>query len=94
MTRGYAERVEILAELQDKGYQVVDLSDDEMAKLHVRYMVGGRPSKPLVSACSALNSRVTRRFAEIPAYVGHSLEYFSVPLPQPWHRFWPGIGGI
>ncbi len=26
---------------------VVDLSDDEMAKLHVRYMVGGRPSKPL-----------------------------------------------
>lgn len=47
LTRGYAERVEILAELQDKGYQVVDLSDDEMAKLHVRYMVGGRPSKPL-----------------------------------------------
>ncbi len=28
-------------------YSVVDLSDDEMAKLHVRYMVGGRPSKPL-----------------------------------------------
>ena len=26
---------------------MVDLSDDEMAKLHVRYMVGGRPSKPL-----------------------------------------------
>ncbi|MFV8766878.1 threonine ammonia-lyase, biosynthetic, partial [Yersinia enterocolitica] len=47
LTRGYAERAEILAELQDKGYQVVDLSDDEMAKLHVRYMVGGRPSKPL-----------------------------------------------
>lgn len=23
------------------------ISDDEMAKLHVRYMVGGRPSKPL-----------------------------------------------
>ncbi|CNI17800.1 threonine dehydratase [Yersinia aldovae] len=47
LTRGYTERAEILAELQDKGYQVVDLSDDEMAKLHVRYMVGGRPSKPL-----------------------------------------------
>lgn len=47
LTRGYAERAEILAELQGKGYQVVDLSDDEMAKLHVRYMVGGRPSKPL-----------------------------------------------
>ncbi|MCA7000776.1 MULTISPECIES: threonine ammonia-lyase, biosynthetic [Dickeya] len=47
LTRGNAERQEILAELQAGGYQVVDLSDDEMAKLHVRYMVGGRPSKPL-----------------------------------------------
>lgn len=25
----------------------MDLSDDEMAKLHVRYMVGGRPSRAL-----------------------------------------------
>ncbi len=47
LTRGHAERDEILAELTAGGYQVVDLSDDEMAKLHVRYMVGGRPSKPL-----------------------------------------------
>ncbi|CNF00377.1 threonine ammonia-lyase, biosynthetic [Yersinia nurmii] len=47
LTRGFAERAEIIAELQADGYQVVDLSDDEMAKLHVRYMVGGRPSKPL-----------------------------------------------
>ncbi len=47
LTRGLVERQEILALLQDGGYQVVDLSDDEMAKLHVRYMVGGRPSKPL-----------------------------------------------
>ncbi|TPG57966.1 threonine ammonia-lyase, biosynthetic [Ewingella americana] len=47
LTRGHAERQEILDELHHGGYQVVDLSDDEMAKLHVRYMVGGRPSKPL-----------------------------------------------
>ncbi|ANI29689.1 threonine dehydratase [Yersinia entomophaga] len=47
LTRGFAERAEIIAELQADGYQVVDLSDDEMAKLHVRYMVGGRPPKPL-----------------------------------------------
>ncbi len=37
----------ILQLLNDGGYSVVDLSDDEMAKLHVRYMVGGRPSKAL-----------------------------------------------
>jgi threonine dehydratase len=47
LTRGHAERKEIIDLLNDGGYQVVDLSDDEMAKLHVRYMVGGRPSKPL-----------------------------------------------
>ncbi|CAH0291744.1 threonine ammonia-lyase, biosynthetic [Erwinia aphidicola] len=47
LTRGMEERHEILQLLSEGGYQVVDLSDDEMAKLHVRYMVGGRPSKPL-----------------------------------------------
>lgn len=47
LSRGLAERQEILSELKAGGYQVVDLSDDEMAKVHVRYMVGGRPSKPL-----------------------------------------------
>lgn len=47
LTRGREERGEILTLLNDGGYNVVDLSDDEMAKLHVRYMVGGHPSKPL-----------------------------------------------
>ncbi len=47
LTRGAEERREIISQLSEGGYQVVDLSDDEMAKLHVRYMVGGRPSKPL-----------------------------------------------
>ncbi|MGL9773671.1 MAG: hypothetical protein ACR5LG_06370 [Sodalis sp. (in: enterobacteria)] len=47
LTRGREERGEILAEIVAGGYQMADLSDDEMAKLHVRYVVGGRPSKPL-----------------------------------------------
>ncbi|SFN40835.1 threonine dehydratase [Izhakiella capsodis] len=47
LTRGLQERAEIIGLLHGGGYKVVDLSDDEMAKLHVRYMVGGRPSKPL-----------------------------------------------
>ena len=47
LTRGREERREIISELTAGGYQVVDLSDDEMAKLHVRDMVGGRPSRPL-----------------------------------------------
>jgi len=39
---GEAERSELLAQLQAKGYEVLDLSDNEMAKTHIRYMVGGR----------------------------------------------------
>ena len=42
LSRGMAERMEIINELRTAGYRVADLSDDEMAKLHVRHMVGGR----------------------------------------------------
>lgn len=47
LTQGLTERQEIISQLRDAGYQVVDLSDDEMAKLHLRYMVGGKPGKTL-----------------------------------------------
>ena len=40
--RGMEERRELLETLQQAGYPVKDLSDNEMAKLHVRHMVGGR----------------------------------------------------
>lgn len=42
LTGGLQERRELVAELRDVGYPVEDLSDNEMAKLHVRHMVGGR----------------------------------------------------
>jgi threonine dehydratase len=32
----------VIAELEGRGYEVIDISADETAKLHVRYMVGGR----------------------------------------------------
>jgi threonine dehydratase len=35
-------RQSIKSELLEKGYAVVDLTDDELAKLHIRHMVGGR----------------------------------------------------
>ena len=42
LTQGMPERREILEALRGEGYPVEDLSDNEMAKLHVRHMVGGR----------------------------------------------------
>ncbi len=39
---GQAEKEEIIALLRDHALTVVDMTDNELAKLHVRYMVGGR----------------------------------------------------
>ena len=38
---GRGEKEQLLGMVAAAGYRVVDMSDDEMAKLHVRYMVGG-----------------------------------------------------
>ena len=42
LQHGLEERHQLLAELRDAAYPVEDLSDNEMVKLHVRHMVGGR----------------------------------------------------
>jgi len=42
LTRGATERGEIVQLLTQAGYRVEDLTDSEMAKLHIRHMVGGR----------------------------------------------------
>jgi threonine dehydratase len=39
---GDSERHELVQMLRDKGYPVADLTDSELAKLHIRHMVGGR----------------------------------------------------
>jgi threonine dehydratase len=41
LSRGRAESAEICGALRAAGYTVNDMTDNEMAKLHVRYMVGG-----------------------------------------------------
>ncbi|MGH8224129.1 MAG: threonine ammonia-lyase, biosynthetic, partial [Woeseiaceae bacterium] len=42
LRHGAKERHELIAKLRELGYPVADLSDNEVAKLHVRHMVGGR----------------------------------------------------
>ena len=48
LTRGREERAEIVRDLEAVGYSVVDLTDDELAKVHVRSMIGGRAPEGLV----------------------------------------------
>lgn len=41
LAEGRAEREHVIEHLRARGYAVCDMTDNEMAKLHVRYMVGG-----------------------------------------------------
>jgi threonine dehydratase len=59
-TRSRADAAEVAASLRAHGYETLDLSANEMAKLHVRHMVGGR-------APGAQHERVCRfEFPERP----------------------------
>ncbi|MGK0503488.1 MAG: threonine dehydratase, partial [Alteromonadaceae bacterium] len=40
---GQQEFLSLQSDLEDKGYQCFNLTNNELAKLHVRHMVGGRP---------------------------------------------------
>ena len=61
------ERQQLLSELASADYQVTDFTDNELAKLHVRYMIGGKGS------ATAKNERLFS--FEFPEYPG-ALEKF------------------
>ncbi|MAT51925.1 MAG: hypothetical protein CMK32_12155 [Porticoccaceae bacterium] len=59
------DRDQLVAELRQQGYPVEDMTDNEMAKLHIRHMVGGRV---------ATDERVFRfEFPERPGALFHFL---------------------
>ena len=41
LSRGDEERAALIAHLRQQGFGVLDMTDNETAKLHIRYMVGG-----------------------------------------------------
>ena len=47
LKRGKQELTDLLTKLSQDNYQCFNLSDNELAKLHVRHMVGGRPAEKL-----------------------------------------------
>jgi threonine dehydratase len=47
--RGREERDEVIGSLRNAGYVVTDMTDNEIAKLHVRYMVGGHVNGSVAS---------------------------------------------
>lgn len=65
---GIEERREIARDLEDAGYGVVDLSEDEVAKEHVRYMIGGQPPVDVQETTFSFE------FPEHPGALQHFLE--------------------
>ncbi len=41
LSKGFAEKDKLVTKLRDKNYSVVDMTDNEMAKTHIRHLVGG-----------------------------------------------------
>ncbi|MBT8107568.1 MAG: threonine ammonia-lyase, biosynthetic [Gammaproteobacteria bacterium] len=68
LRHGISERRELLEKLRSAGFAVEDLSDNEMAKLHVRHMVGGR-------APGVRNERLFR--FEFPERPGALLDFLN-----------------
>jgi threonine dehydratase len=68
LSRGGAEREEVVGALREAGYTVTDVSNNEVAKLHVRYMVGGH--------ARGLQNELLYRF-EFPERPGAMLKFLQ-----------------
>lgn len=70
LSGGREERADIVAQLESRGYDVLDVTHEESAKLHTRYLVGGRATHP-----PGVVERLFRcRFPERPGALAEFLE--------------------
>jgi threonine dehydratase len=68
LSEGFAEKDELIAKLESKKYPVVDMTDNEMAKIHVRHLVGGHNAD--------LEDEIVYRF-EFPERPGALLDFLT-----------------
>ncbi len=68
LKKGVAEKDTLIRQLKEKGYEVTDLSNDTVAKMHIRYMVGGHAPQA--------ENEVIYRF-EFPERSGALLHFLS-----------------
>ncbi len=75
LQEGVAEKEKMIQKLRDKQYTVIDMTENEMAKLHIRHMVGGH-------AQNVENERLLRFiFPERPG----ALLHFLNQIGQRWN---------
>jgi threonine dehydratase len=76
IAEGSEDRQQVIRKLKSKGYPVEDMTDNEMAKLHIRHMVGG-------PAPAAVSNELVYRF-EFPERPGALLNFLT-HLGQQWN---------
>ena len=75
LRHGVEEKEQLLAGLREKGYEVMDMSRNEVAKMHIRYMVGG--------GSGGIDNEVLYRF-EFPERSGALLRFLTA-LDNRWN---------
>lgn len=68
MSEGAAELDQLVQKLKNEGYPILALADNEMAKIHIRYMVGGH--------APGVDDEVVYRF-EFPERPGALLNFLT-----------------
>lgn len=76
LSKGSDEKKQVIEQLQQHGYSVVDMTQNEVAKLHTRYMVGGRPGDDM-------NNELLYRF-QFPEKPGALLN-FLIKMGEKWN---------
>jgi len=73
-----SDRAALLKGLVDRGYPVVDMTDNEMAKIHIRYMVGGRSGSAGEELLYRLN--FPERPGALLRFLTHMGEHWNISL--------------
>ena len=92
-THGKGESVRIAANFSRHGFEALDLTHDELAKEHIRHMVGGRSA--LAHDERLLRFVFPERPGALMKFLSHmrpELEHHALPLSQPGRRLRPHPG--
>ena len=92
-THGKGESARIAANFSRHGFEALDLTHDELAKEHIRHMVGGRSA--LAHDERLLRFVFPERPGALMKFLSHMRPTWNitpVPLPQPGRRLRPHPG--
>ena len=76
-----SDRYRLIEDFRTAGMNCLDLSDDELAKMHLRHMVGGRLPASAKTICSGSWNELLYRF-EFPEKPGALMKFVNTLRPE------------